>query len=415
MSPTANMATSAPTATASKELLSNRILQMEESATIAMAKKGRELATKGHDVINLSFGEPDFGTPQHIREAAKQAIDEGWSHYTPVPGYPELRRAVADKFLRENGLKYSPEQIVVSTGAKQCIANVVLSSVNEGDEVLILAPYWVSYLEVVKLAGGVPIIVSGRFESNFKPSIAAIEAAITPSTKLIMYSSPSNPTGGVFSKADLVALAAMLRNYPDVLVMADEIYEHLNYVGGHHSLAAEDGMIDRVITINGLSKAFAMTGWRVGYMGAPLHIAKACDKMQGQFTSGTCSIAQRAAITALNASLAPTLEMTRRFGIRRKAMFEAMSAIPGLKVQEPDGAFYLFPDVTYYLGKRAPDGSTIATATDLCIYLLETAFVSLVSGEAFGDPDCIRISFAAADEKLAEAVERIKTALAKLS
>lgn len=395
--------------------ISDRIQALEESQTIAMAKKGRELAAQGKDVINLSFGEPDFDTPEHIRTAAKQAIDEGWSHYPPVAGYPELRRAIADKFWRENGLAYTPEQIVVSTGAKQSIANLVLCTVNPGDEVLILGPYWVSYLELVKLAEGVPVVVNGTYATGFKPTIDQIADAITSKTRLIMFSAPSNPTGALFSEKELADIAAFLQDYPQVIVMADEIYEHLNYTGRHHSLAAQPGMLERTVTINGLSKAFAMTGWRLGYMGAPLAIAKAVDKMQGQFTSGANSIAQRAAITALTTSLAPTEAMRDQFKIRRDACVATLSQIKDMKLHTPDAAFYLFPDVSAFYGRKTPGGKTITNDMDLCLYILEEHLVSLVPGSAFGDADCIRLSFAAADEDLARAMDRLVAAFAGLS
>jgi aspartate aminotransferase len=396
------------------KLLSDRITQLEESQTIAMAKKGRELAAQGHDVINLSFGEPDFETPAHIKEAAKVAIDEGWSHYPPVSGYPELRKAVSEKFKRENGLDYSPEQIVVSTGAKQSIANVLMCLVNPGDEVIILGPYWVSYLELVKLCEGVPVVVSGSVDEGFKPSAAAIEQAITPRTKLIMYSAPSNPAGAVFSEQEMAAFAAMLQAYPEIIVLADEIYEHILFEGKHQSIGAYPGMLKRTVTVNGLSKAFAMTGYRIGYMGAPLEIAKACDKMQGQITSGANSIAQRAAITALTTSLAPTEEMSRRFKIRRDACVAALQQIPNIKVYVPHAAFYLFPDVSAYFGKHTPQGEVIANSMDLSLYILQHYYVSLVPGEAFGDARCIRFSFAADDAALAKAMTRFADALASL-
>ena len=394
--------------------LSARIIALEESQTIAMAKRGRELAAQGHDVINLSFGEPDFDTPTHIKEAAKRAIDEGWSHYPPVAGYPELRKAVSDKFRKENGLDYTPEQIVVSTGAKQSIANALLCLVDPGDEVIVLGPYWVSYLELVKLCEGTPIVVSGTVDQGFKPTAAQVEAAITPKTKLIMYSAPSNPAGAVFTEREMAEFARMLQAYPNILVMADEIYEHILFEGKHLSIGAEPGMISRTITINGLSKAFAMTGYRLGYMGAPLEIATACDKMQGQITSGANSIAQRAAITALTTSLAPTEEMSRRFKIRRDACVAALRQIPDIKVYVPNAAFYLFPDVSAYLGRHAPDGTLMETSLDLCLYLLQTQYISLVPGEAFGDPNCIRISFAAEDGQLAVAMQRLASGLAAL-
>jgi aspartate aminotransferase len=401
-------------ALATHPFLSDRITNLEESQTIAMAKKGRELAAKGHDVINLSFGEPDFETPKHIREAAKQAIDEGWSHYPPVAGYPELRKAVSDKFKHENGLDYSPEQIVVSTGAKQSIANVLMCLVNPGDEVIILGPYWVSYQELVKLCEGIPVIVSGSVDEGFKPSAAKIQAAITGKTKLIMYSAPSNPAGAVFTEDEMEEFASMLQAYPDVHVLADEIYEHILFEGKHQSIGSFPGMLQRTITVNGLSKAFAMTGYRLGYMGAPLEIAKACDKMQGQITSGANSIAQRAAITALTTSLAPTEEMSRRFKMRRDACVGALLKSPGLKVYNPHAAFYLLPDVSSYYGMHTLTGEVIANSTDLCLYLLQNYFISLVPGDAFGDDRCIRFSFAAEDGQLVKAMERFAAGLASL-
>ena len=396
-------------------LLSHRIQVMEESQTIGMAKKARELAAQGVDVVNLSFGEPDFPTPQHIKDAAKKALDDGYTFYTPVAGYPDLKKAICEKFERDNGLIFKPENIVVSTGAKQSIANVVLCLVDPGDEVIIIGPYWVSYLEIVKLAEGKSVVVSGTIENQYKPAIEDVEAAITSRTKAILYSSPSNPTGGVFNEGELEKLADVLVRNPQVIAIADEIYEYINFTGKHHSLGAIDRVRDRVVTINGLSKGFAMTGWRLGYMGAPKWIADACDKIQGQFTSGTCSITQRAAITALTSDMAPTHEMTRRFKVRRDLVLELCKAIPGFINMVPDGAFYLFPEVSYYLGKTKPDGSKIETVMDLCMYLLNEAHVSTVPGEAFGAPECLRISFAAADEKLIQAFTQIKNALAKLS
>lgn len=398
-----------------ESLLSQRIRVMEESQTIGMARKARELAAGGIDVINLSFGEPDFPTPAFIRDAAKKAMDDGFTFYTPVAGYPDLRKAICEKLRRDNDLHVSPEQVVVSTGAKQSIANAILCLVDPGDEVIIAGPYWVSYLEIVKLAGGVPRVVSGTFETGFKPGVDALEAAITSRTKAILYSSPSNPTGSVFSPAELEALADVLVRNPHVMAIADEIYEYIGFADRHHSLGAIDRVRDRVVTINGMSKGFAMTGWRVGYLAGPRWLADACDKMQGQFTSGTCSIAQRAALAALTGSLEPTREMTRRFRIRRDLVLEMAAGIPGWKTMVPDGAFYLFPQVDWYYGKTAPDGSVIRDSTGLCMYLLREAHVSVVPGIAFGDDSCIRISFAAADEKLTEAFARIKQALSLLS
>jgi aspartate aminotransferase len=397
------------------ELLSHRVRVMEESQTIGMAKKARELAAQGFDVINLSFGEPDFPTPQHIKDAAKRALDEGYTFYTPVSGFPELKKAICEKFARDNDLHFQPENIVVSTGAKQSIANVILCLIDPGDEVVIIGPYWVSYLEIVKLAEGKPVVVSGRIENQYKPSIAEIEAAISPATKAILYSSPSNPTGGVFTEEELEKLADVLVRNPHVTAIADEIYEYINFTGMHHSLGAVDRVRERVVTINGLSKGFAMTGWRLGYMGAPRWIADACDKIQGQFTSGTCSITQRAAITALTSDMEPTHEMSRRFRIRRDMVLEKSKEIPGFVNFIPDGAFYLFPEVSYYFGKKIPSGLVIQSSMDLCMYILNEAKVSTVPGEAFGAAQCIRISFAAADEKLSEAFDRIRIALEKLT
>lgn len=395
-------------------LLSHRVQVMEESQTIGMAKKARELAAQGIDVVNLSFGEPDFPTPVHIKEAAKRAIDEGFTFYTPVAGYPDLKKAICEKFLRDNNLLFKPENIVVSTGAKQSIANVILCLVDPGDEVVIIGPYWVSYLEIVKLAEGTPVVVTGKFENQYKPSVAEIEKAITPKTKAILYSSPSNPTGAVFSKDELEQLADVLLRNPGIIAIADEIYEYINFIGKHESLGAIDRVRDQVVTINGLSKGFSMTGWRLGFMGAPKWIADACDKIQGQFTSGTNSITQRAAITALTSGLEPSMEMTRRFKIRRDLVLAKCESIPGFKNMIPDGAFYLFPDVSYYLGKKSPDGTVVGTSMDLCMYILNHAHVSVVPGEAFGADQCLRISFAAADEKLVIAFDRIREALAKL-
>ena len=394
--------------------LSHRVQIMEESQTIGMAKRARELASRGIDVINLSFGEPDFPTPQHIRDAAKKAIDEGFTFYTPVAGYPDLKKAICEKFRRDNGMEFLPENIVVSTGAKQSIANVVLCLINPGDEVIIIGPYWVSYLEIVKLAEGVPVVVSGKIENNYKPLMKDVEAAVTPRTRMILYSSPSNPTGAVFHAGELQELAAILLRHPQIIAVADEIYEYINFVGKHESLGAIDAVKDRVVTINGLSKGFAMTGWRLGYLAAPKWIADACDKIQGQFTSGTNSITQRAAITALTSTMEPSQEMTRRFRIRRDRVLTLSKDLPGFRNMVPDGAFYLFPEVKAYFGKKSADGQVIANATDLCMYLLNRAHVSVVPGEAFGAPDCIRISFAAADEILEKAFVRMKDALSEL-
>jgi aspartate aminotransferase len=394
-------------------ILSDRISALSESQTIAMAKKARELAAQGHDVINLSFGEPDFQTPQYIKDAAKKAIDDGFTFYTPVPGYPELRQAIADKFKRDNNLDYKPENIVVSTGAKQSIANAVMCLVNPGDEVIIFSPYWVSYEEIVKLAEGTPVQVMGSLENDFKVTPAQLEAAITSNTKLIMYSSPCNPTGSVFTAEELLGLAKVLEKYPKVHVIADEIYEYINFEGEHASMASFDFIKDRVITVNGFSKGYAMTGWRVGYIAAHKDIAAACDKMQSQITSGTCSIAQKAAYAALQGGKDSAIEMRNAYFRRRNLVLELMNDIPGFKTNVPEGAFYIFPDVSYYFG-MSYEGKTIQNALDLCMYILTDALVAVVSGEAFGAPQCVRFSYATSDEKLVEALRRIKESLAKL-
>ncbi len=393
--------------------LSERINELSESQTISMAKMGRALSAKGIDVINLSFGEPDFQTPDHIKKAAKEAIDQGYTFYTPVAGYPELRKAIAKKFLTENNLKYDDDQIVVSTGAKQALANAVLCILNPGDEVLIPTPYWVSYSEMIKLAEGVVKYLPSTVESDFKISAEQLEKAITPKTRLFMFSSPCNPTGSVYSQVELEKLAEVFLRHPQVAIISDEIYEHINFIGEHFSIAQVPELNDRVIVVNGFSKAFAMTGWRVGYLAATKEIAAACDKMQSQITSGTCSIAQRAGISALNSDMSTTNEMCEAFKHRRDVVYELLKVIPGIKVNKPAGAFYFFPDVSYYFGKKNGE-HTIENSTDLCLYLLNEAHVALVTGEAFGDPNSLRFSYAAAEEKLIEAVKRIKIALSKL-
>ncbi|WP_324671687.1 pyridoxal phosphate-dependent aminotransferase [Hymenobacter sp. GOD-10R] len=403
-----------PVATVASSFLSDRVTTMQESQTIAMAKKSRELAAQGHDVINLSFGEPDFQTPQYIKDAAKRALDEGFTFYTPVPGYLDLRQAIVEKFKRDNQLDYKPENIVVSTGAKQSLANVLLSMVNPGDEVIIFAPYWVSYSEMVKLAEGNPVELVGTLENEYKVTAEQLDAAITPRTKLIMYSSPCNPTGSVFTREEFAAIAEVVARHPHVHVLADEIYEYINFTGEHVSLAQFDEIKDRVITVNGFSKGYAMTGWRVGYLAAHKDIATACDKLQSQITSGTCSIAQRAALAALQGGRSSADEMVEAYKRRRDLVLEMAKDIPGFIMPKPNGAFYVFPDVSGYFGKTAPDGSTIANANDLAMYLLNDAHVSSVDGEAFGAPSCIRFSTAAADEKLKEAFTRIKNSLEKL-
>lgn len=398
-----------------KEVLAKRIVEMQESATLKMAKIARELKAQGRDVIDLSIGEPDFDTPQHIKDAAKRAIDEGYTHYTPVPGYIELRKAIATKLKRDNNLDYSPEQIVVSTGAKQSIANVVLSLVEKGDEVLLPAPYWVSYAAIAEFAEGTYVEIPSDIESGFKVTASQLEAHITPKTKLIIFSSPCNPTGAVYSYEELESLANLLAKYPNVYVIADEIYEYINYTGKPHtSLASFDFIKEQVITVNGFSKGYAMTGWRLGYIAAPLWIAKACDKIQGQITSGTCSIAQKAAEAAALEDMTPTFEMVKAFRKRRDMVYELLKQIPGLGVNLPDGAFYFFIDIKDYFGKSA-DGIVIDNPESMSVYLLQTANIGLVNGEAFGDKNCIRLSYAASEEKLIEVCKRLKDALSKLS
>jgi len=397
------------------EMLSDRIKNMAESATLAMAAKARELKAKGVNVISLSLGEPDFKTPKHIQEGAKDAIDtEKYFGYPPVNGYLDVRQAISDKFKRENGLAYSADQIVISNGAKQSIANIFQAIINEGDEVVVFAPFWVSYSALIELAGGIPVYVKGDIASDFKVTADQLAAAITPKTKALIFSSPCNPTGSVFTKGELEELSKVVLKHDDLVVIADEIYEHINYTGAHASIGALPGMIDRTVTVNGMAKGFAMTGWRVGYIGAPLWLAKACNKVQGQFTSANCGIAQRAAFTALTSDLGPTYEMSKEYLRRRDLVKDLLDEIPGFKTNIPQGAFYFFPDVSAYFGKS--DGeTTINTAGDLCIYILDHAQVSLVTGEAFGDDNCIRLSYAASEEDLREAIKRIKESLSKLS
>lgn len=393
--------------------LSRRVTSLAESQTIGMSKLSRELSAKGIDIVNLSLGEPDFVTPQHIRDAAKKAIDDGYTFYPPISGYAELRKAVSAKFKRENNLDYNPDQVVISTGAKQSIANVVLCLVNPGDEVIIPLPYWVSYIEIVKLAEGVTVPIHTTVQSEFKITPEQLEAAITPKTKLFIFSSPCNPTGSVYTRDELKALADVFAKHPNVFILSDEIYEHINFLDAHQSIAQFDFIKDRVIIVNGVSKGYAMTGWRIGYIGAPKYIAEACDKMQGQFTSAASSIAQKAAEAALTLDNRPTMEMKEAFLRRRNLVLGLMKDIPGIILNEPKGAFYLFPDVSSYFGKS--DGETvIKDASDLCMYLLHKGHVSLVTGDAFGEPNCLRFSYAAADEKLVEAVKRIRHALSLL-
>ena len=396
--------------------LSDRINLLEESETLAMTRRSRELSAQGFNVINLSIGEPDFDTPDHVKEAAKEAIDQNYSHYTPVAGYPELRQAIANKLKRDNGLNYTAEQIVVSTGAKQSLANALLSLVNPGDEVLIPAPYWVSYKEIIKLAGGKGVFIDGGIHADFKVTPEQIEASITPETKVFLFSSPCNPSGTVYTYDELKAFADVFAIHPQVFIVSDEIYENINFAGKHHSIASFDNIHDRVIVINGLSKGFAMTGWRLGYMAANKEIAKACDKLQGQITSATCSITQRAAIVAMNTNPADSAEikmMVEAFKYRRNLAISLLQETPGIKINVPDGAFYLFPDVKSYYGKSVGD-RVIISGSDLCDYILDTAFVAIVPGAAFGSPDCIRISYATSEDNLREAISRIKQALSKL-
>ncbi|GAB3756616.1 pyridoxal phosphate-dependent aminotransferase [Spirosoma pomorum] len=395
-------------------LLADRINALEESSTLAMTKKARELAAQGHKVISLSVGEPDFKTPQHICEAAKKAIDDGFHGYSPVAGYPDLRKAIADKFKRDNNIDWKPENIVVSTGAKHSLANVIQVLVNPGDEVVIFSPYWVSYSEMVKLAEGKAVVVDGSFENNFKVTPEQFEAAITDRTKIVMYASPNNPTGSIYSEAELRAIADVVARHENVYVLADEIYEYINFTPeGHFSIGSIPEIAERVITVNGVAKGFAMTGWRIGYIGAAKWIAEGVEKLQGQITSGTNSIAQKATVAALNGPLEPSKEMTKAYQRRRDLVVGLLKEVPNFRVNVPEGAFYAFPDISYYYGKS--DGTTaINNSDDFASWLLNTAYVSTVAGSGFGAPNCLRISTAAADELLVEAVQRIKDAVATL-
>jgi aspartate aminotransferase len=397
------------------QFLSQRITEMQESATLKMAKISRELKAQGHDVIDLSIGEPDFDTPAHINKAAKEAIDHGYTHYTPVSGYPELRKAIATKLKRDNNLDYTPDQIVTSTGAKQSIANVVLSLVNPGDEVLLPAPYWVSYSAIADLAEGKSIEVYASIENDFKVTPDQLEKHIGPKTKLIIFSSPCNPTGSVYSREELAALAKMIAKYPNVFVICDEIYEYINYTGQPHtSLAQFPEVKDQVITVNGFSKGFAMTGWRLGYIAAPLWIAQACDKMQGQITSAPCSITQMAGVAACLGDMQPTYDMVTEFRRRRDMVYKMLNEIPGIKTNLPDGAFYFFFDVSNFFGKSY-NGFTVNNPEDMSAFLLKEGLIALVNGEAFGDKKCLRLSYAASEEKLIAVCTRLKEAAAKLS
>jgi len=392
------------------QLLSERILNMATSATLAMAAKARELKSEGKDIIGLSLGEPDFNTPDFIKDAAKQAIDDNFNSYTPVDGYAELKQAIITKFKRDNNLSYTPSQIVVSTGAKQCLANVALVLLNKGDEVILPCPYWVSYSDIVKLSEGTPVEVKTSIETDFKMTAAQLEAAITPKTKMIWFSSPCNPSGSLYSREELRALADVLKKYPEIYIVSDEIYEHINFGSGHASIAEFEDMYDRTITVNGVSKAFAMTGWRIGFLGAPEKIARACNKMQGQITSGANCIAQRAVITALEASPSKVQYMIDEFKVRRDLILNLLKDINGFSCNTPEGAFYVFPDVSALFGKTFK-GKQINNATDLSLFLLEEALVATVTGDAFGNPNCIRISYAASQKQIVEAIERIKKAL----
>ena len=394
--------------------LSDRVNRISESQTIAMARKSRELKAAGIDIISLSLGEPDFSTPQIIKDAAKKAIDDNFSYYTHVSGYLELREAICGKFKRDNGLTYTPDEIVVSTGAKQSIANAVLCLVNPGDEVIIPAPFWVSYLEILKLGEGVPVIIDTKIDADYKITPAQLEKAITPKTRLLMLSTPCNPTGSVYTKAELKALAEVVAKHDELYILSDEIYEHINFIGGHESFAQFDFIKDRVITINGVSKGFAMTGWRGGIMAAPKWIAQACDKMQGQFTSATCSITQKSMHKAMELDYDTYIKPMRdAFLKRRDLVLSLMKDIPGLKTNVPQGAFYVYPEVTYYFGKKYKD-HTINNATDLSLFLLDEGHLALVPGAAFGDDIYIRFSYATSEENLIEALKRMKEALAKL-
>lgn len=393
--------------------LSDRLQRLAPSATLAMSQKSSEMKAQGIDVINMSVGEPDFNTPDHIKAAAKKAVDDNFSRYSPVPGYIDLREAIVAKLKRENNLDYTTSEILVSNGAKQSVCNTLMALVNDGDEVIIPAPYWVSYPQMVKLAGGTPVIVEAGFEQDFKMTPRQLEAAITPKTRMLILCSPSNPTGSVYSKDELAALAEVIKRHDDLFVLADEIYEHINYVGHHESIAQFPGMKERAIIVNGVSKAYAMTGWRIGYIAAPEWIVKGCNKLQGQYTSGPCSVSQKAAEFAYNASQECVEEMRRAFERRRDLIVSLAKDIPGLEVNRPEGAFYLFPKCSSFYGKT--DGTTtIGNSTDLAMYLLEKGHVATVGGDAFGDPECFRMSYATSDDNIIEAMKRIKDALARL-
>lgn len=395
------------------EHISKRVQALSVSQTLAMSQKSRELKEQGLDIINLSLGEPDFNTPDDIKEAARQAINDNYSFYPPVPGYGDLREAIVRKFKEENGLNYTPDQIVVSAGGKHTLINIMISVVDPGDEVILLAPYWVSYLDHITFTEGVPVIINTTIECDFKVTPAQLEAALTARTRVLIFNSPSNPTGMVYTRDEMAALVKVLEKFPQVIIVSDEIYEHITFAGEHISLASFETISDRVVTVNGVSKGYAMTGWRIGYMGAPLWLAKACNKLQGQFTSGVCSIAQRAALAAVTSTSGAKERMREAFLRRRDLICRLLADIPGLKVRVPQGAFYVMPDVSSFTGKSF-NGNTIKDADDLTLYLLSEAQVAMVSGSAFGAENCIRISYATSDEKITEAVRRIKEALAKL-
>ena len=394
--------------------LSDRLQRLAPSATLAMSQKSSEMKAQGIDVINMSVGEPDFNTPDHIKEAAKKAVDDNFSRYSPVPGYPDLRKAIVAKLKNENGLDYTMNEVLVSNGAKQSVGNTVMALVNDGEEVIIPAPYWVSYPQMVKLAGGVPVIVEAGFDQNFKMTPEQLEAAITPKTRMIILCSPSNPTGSVYSKSELEALSEVIKKHEDLFVLADEIYEHINYIGHHESIAQFPGMKERSIIVNGVSKAYAMTGWRIGYIAAPEWIVKGCNKLQGQYTSGPCSVSQKAAEFAYISSQECVEQMRQAFERRRDLIVKLAKDIPGLEVNVPEGAFYLFPKCSSFFGKKSGD-TVINNSSDFAMYLLETAHVATVGGDAFGDPECFRMSYATSDENIIEAMRRIKEALAKLA
>lgn len=393
--------------------LSDRLNRLAPSATLVMSQKSSEMKAQGIDVINMSVGEPDFNTPDHIKEAAKKAVDENWSRYSPVPGYVDLRKSIVAKLKNENGLDYSINEILVGNGAKQCVCNAIMALVNDGDEVIIPAPYWVSYPQMVKLAGGEPMFVRAGFEQDFKMTPQQLENAITPKTKMLILCSPSNPTGSVYSKEELQGLAEVIKKHDDLFVLADEIYEHINYIGTHESIAQFEGMKERTIVINGVSKAYAMTGWRIGYMAAPEWIVKGCNKLQGQYTSGACSVSQKAAEAAYTMQQECVEEMRQAFERRKNLIVKLAKDIPGLEVNNPQGAFYLFPKCSSFFGKRCGD-RVVNNSTDLALYLLEVGHVATVSGDAFGDPDCFRMSYATSDDNICEAMKRIKEALANL-